>query len=51
LISQGGAWLNGNKVESVDRWVTLADARQGADGKQELMLQAGKKRFFRFLVE
>jgi tyrosyl-tRNA synthetase len=51
LITQGGAWLNGNKVESVDRWVTLADARQGADGKMELMLQAGKKRFFRFLVE
>jgi tyrosyl-tRNA synthetase len=51
LITQGGAWLNGNKVESVDRWVTPADARQGADGKMELMLQAGKKRFFRFLVE
>jgi hypothetical protein len=25
--------------------------RVGADGKRELMLQAGKKRFFRFLVE
>jgi tyrosyl-tRNA synthetase len=51
LISQGGAWINGKKVESVDYWVTLSDVRVGADGKQELMLQAGKKRFFRFLVE
>jgi tyrosyl-tRNA synthetase len=51
LITQGGAWINGNKVESVDYWVTLSDVRVGADGKQELMLQAGKKRFFRFLVE
>ena len=31
--------------------MTLADCASGADGRQELMLQAGKKRFFRFLVE
>ncbi len=31
--------------------MSMDDARPGADGRQELMLQAGKKRFFRFLVE
>ena len=51
LIGQGGAMVNGRKIESVDYLVTGKDARLGADGKRELMLQAGKKRFFRFLVE
>jgi tyrosyl-tRNA synthetase len=51
LIVQGGALLNDRKIESVDYRVTEGDARAGADGRQELMLQAGKKRFFRFLVE
>jgi tyrosyl-tRNA synthetase len=51
LINQGGAWLNDRKVEAVDYLVRMDDVRLGADGKQELMLQAGKKRFFRFLVE
>jgi tyrosyl-tRNA synthetase len=51
LITQGGALLNDRKIESVDYRVTEGDARAGADGRQELMLQAGKKRFFRFLVE
>ena len=51
LINQGGAWLNDRKVEAVDYLVKMDDVRLGADGKRELMLQAGKKRFFRFLVE
>jgi tyrosyl-tRNA synthetase len=51
LITQGGAALNERKVESVDYQVTDKDTRTGADGRRELMLQAGKKRFFRFLVE
>jgi tyrosyl-tRNA synthetase len=51
LIRQGGAVLNGRKIDSVDYLVTGEDARVGADGRRELMLQAGKKRFFRFLVE
>jgi len=50
LISQGGAMLNGEKVATVDFAVTPQNLRIGADGKQELMLQAGKKRFFRFIV-
>ncbi len=51
LITQGGALLNDRKIEAIDYLVRLGDARPGADGKQELMLQAGKKRFFRFVVE
>jgi tyrosyl-tRNA synthetase len=51
LITQGGAAINGKKVESVDYLVTPSDLRIGPDGRQELMLQAGKKRFFRFIVE
>jgi tyrosyl-tRNA synthetase len=51
LISQGGALLNGRKMEAIDYLVSMDDVRPGADGRQELMLQAGKKRFFRFLVE
>jgi hypothetical protein len=42
--------LNGEKVATVDFAVTPQNLRIGADGKQELMLQAGKKRFFRFIV-
>jgi tyrosyl-tRNA synthetase len=51
LISQGGALLNDRKIDSVDYVVTLRDLRTGADGARELMLRAGKKRFFRILVE
>jgi tyrosyl-tRNA synthetase len=50
LISQGGAVLNDRKIESVEYVVTPKDLRVGADGAQELMLRAGKKRFFRILV-
>jgi tyrosyl-tRNA synthetase len=51
LITQGGAFLNDKKIGSVEYWVTLKDLRPGADGKQELMLRAGKKRYSRGLVE
>jgi tyrosyl-tRNA synthetase len=46
LISQGGAYLQGNSVDSVEAVVdpTLAD-------REEILLRAGKKRYFRFLVE
>jgi tyrosyl-tRNA synthetase len=49
LISQGGATLNDRKIDSVDYMVTPQDLRPGAGGAQELMLRAGKKRFFRIL--
>ncbi len=51
LITQGGAVLNDRKMETIDYLVGPGDVRAGADGRQELMLQAGRRRFFRFLVE
>jgi len=51
LVAQGGATINDRKIDSVDYLVTSKDLRVGADGRQELMLRAGKKRFFRILVE
>jgi len=51
LIKQGGATVNDRKIESVEYLVTPRDLRVGADGAQELMLRAGKKHFFRILVE
>lgn len=46
LIDQGGASINEKKIESVK---TLIDATWVEDG--ELMLRAGKKRYFRIAVE
>jgi tyrosyl-tRNA synthetase len=51
LITQGGALLNDRKIDSVEYRVTPQDLREGADGSRELMLRAGKKRFFRIIVE
>jgi len=45
LVLQGGAGVNGAKVESIDTVLGLSDI---ADG--ELMLRAGKKRYFRINV-
>jgi tyrosyl-tRNA synthetase len=42
LISQGGAYINGNRVDSDDYLVTINDI---ADG--EILLRAGKKKFFK----
>ena len=45
LIQQGGARINDTRRTSVEETVGLDDVRDG-----ELVLRAGKKRFFRFLV-
>jgi tyrosyl-tRNA synthetase len=45
LIGQGGAYLNGEKIDSADQVVGAGDLRES-----ELLLRAGKKRFFRFRV-
>jgi len=42
LIEQGGAWLNGTVRTEIYEEISLTDG-------QELVLRAGKKRFFRFL--
>ena len=46
LIDQGGAYLNGERIEAHDRLVTARDL--GADNS--LVLRAGKKRYHRLLV-
>ncbi|MCD6518607.1 MAG: tyrosine--tRNA ligase [Anaerolineae bacterium] len=46
LIQQGGAYVNGEKVTSVEQVVTLDDLRDEA-----LLLRAGKKRFHRVVAE
>jgi len=46
LIQQGGAYVNGEKVTSVEQVVTLDDLKDEA-----LLLRAGKKRFHRVVAE
>ncbi len=43
LIKQGGAYINGGRVEEFDRLVTLEDLDEGSS----LLLRAGKKKFVR----
>ncbi len=43
LIKQGGAYINGTRVESFDQSVTMDDL----DGDSTLLLRAGKKKFVR----
>jgi tyrosyl-tRNA synthetase len=45
LISQGGAYINGNRVEAVDYTVTVADVQEGA-----IMLRSGKKKYHKLIV-
>jgi tyrosyl-tRNA synthetase len=46
LISQGGAYVDGQVVGSAD---LVLDRRYGE--KKEILLRAGRKRYFRFLVQ
>jgi tyrosyl-tRNA synthetase len=46
LVSQGGAYLEGDVIDSVDFRLDESYA-----DRQEIMLRAGKKRHFRFLLE
>ena len=46
LIDQGGAYLNGERIETFDRLVTADDL--GDD--RNLVLRAGKKRYHRIIV-
>ena len=45
LISQGGAYVNGERVGAFDQLITSEDLDQG-----ELLLRAGKKRFHKICV-
>ncbi len=46
LIDQGGAYLNGERIETFDRLIT----RDDLDDDQSLVLRAGKKRYHRIVV-
>jgi tyrosyl-tRNA synthetase len=46
LIQQGGASLNGTRVETIDTRVTSTDVKGGA-----VILRAGKKRYHRVVVD
>ncbi len=46
LIQQGGAYINDNKVESIEEVVKNEDVDQ-----QELVLRAGKKRYHRVVID
>jgi tyrosyl-tRNA synthetase len=46
LIGQGGAYLNGERVEAYDRMVTANDIKE-----MEIMLRSGKKRFHKILIK
>lgn len=46
LITQGGGYLNGEKLQTFDRLVDMQDLQNGS-----LLLRAGKKRYIRVLSE
>jgi tyrosyl-tRNA synthetase len=46
LISQGGAYVNGERILSIDYLLTDADAGGG-----EILLRSGKKKFHKIVVE
>ena len=45
LIEQGGAYINGQRVESTDYMVTLSDV-----ASDEIMLRAGKKKYHKIII-
>ena len=46
LISQGGGYVNGERIETFDQVISPKDLREGS-----LLLRAGKKRYLRVTVE
>jgi tyrosyl-tRNA synthetase len=46
LIDQGGAYLNGDRIETFDRLITVDDLGD----EQNMVLRAGKKRYHRIIV-
>jgi tyrosyl-tRNA synthetase len=45
LISQGGAYVNGNRIDSDDYIITLSHVQNG-----EIELRAGKKKFHKIII-
>lgn len=50
LVSQNGAALNGEKITDVDAVIGSSFIVE-EDGEKEIILKAGKKRFFRFVIK
>lgn len=46
LIQQGGAYVNNERISSIDRMITGGDLKNG-----EILLRAGKKRYHRLLIK
>jgi len=46
LISQGGAYVNGNRIDSDDYMISLSHAQNG-----EIELRAGKKKFHKIIIK
>jgi tyrosyl-tRNA synthetase len=46
LIQQGGAYVNGERVESIDQMISAADL----DSEMAILLRSGKKRFHKIQV-
>jgi tyrosyl-tRNA synthetase len=45
LIEQGGAYVNGSRLSSMETRITMSDFKNN-----EILLRAGKKRYFRFVL-
>jgi len=45
LISQGGAYINGTRIESLDYTVTMSDLDEGI-----IMLRSGKKKYHKLVI-
>ncbi|MBF9014764.1 MULTISPECIES: tyrosine--tRNA ligase [unclassified Oceanispirochaeta] len=50
LVSQNGAAVNGDKITDVDAVIATSFIVE-EDGEKEIILKAGKKRFFRFVIK
>jgi tyrosyl-tRNA synthetase len=46
LISQGGAYVNGRRLQDIDEVITDEDFQEGS-----IVLRAGKKRFHRAILK
>ena len=46
LVTQGGAYINGEKMDSIDTTIGLKYIKNG-----EILLRAGKKRYFRVIIK
>ena len=46
LITQGGAYVNGERIQSIDYMLTAADATDG-----EILLRTGKKKFHKLVIQ